>query len=66
MKLRQVRDELSMRTDGQTIYIYSVYTLRMHTRIKVPLSGQQNQLLIYTNRSITLYETSCLYIQFWK
>ena len=65
MKLRQVRDELSMRTDGQT-NIYSVYTLHMHTRIKVPLSGPQNQLLIYINRSITLYKTSCLYIHLCK
>jgi len=42
--------------------VYTVYRLRMHTRIKVSLSGPQNQHLIYINRAITLYKTSSLYI----
>jgi len=53
-----------MRTDGQTMYICSVYTLRVHTRIKVSLSRPQNQNLIYINRSISLYKPSCLYTHF--
>ena len=34
--------------------------------LKVPLSGPQNQHVSYAMRTITLHETSCIYIHFSK